>query len=115
MALRSRSPRRRANGDEGSGDVQLVGEHPGYSRAPAPRQSISARIVHRPDGLAVVVSLDIMDGEPTIDLRLWRRGRAGVHPTARGFRLGLDQAHELSRALIDVIAADATGFDRAPE
>lgn len=115
MSLKARSPRRRANGDEGSGAVQLAGEHRPDTARPSARQIVSGRIIPRRDGLAVIVQLEVIDGEPTIDLRLWRRGRAGVHPTARGFRLGLGQAHELSAALLDVIAADSTGFDHAPD
>ncbi len=113
MPHRTRSPRRRAKGDEGSGCVQLAGEHRPDIPLASPRQTACFRIVHRRDGLAVIVQLELIDGEPTIDLRLWRRDRSGVRPTVRGFRLGLDQANELTRALQDVIAADATGFDPA--
>lgn len=114
MASRARSPRRRANGGEGFKGVQLGGEPPKHIRPRAHHQTVSSRIVHRPDGLAVVVSLDLIDGEPTIDLRLYRRGASGTAPTARGFRLGLNQAEELERALSDVIAA-ATGYAHVPE
>lgn len=114
MPPTAKSPRRRANGDEGSKGVQLGGEHTRHSRLQPHHQTVAGRIVHRPDGLAVVVSLDLIDGEPTIDLRLHRRGASGIAPTARGFRLSLDQADELERALSEIIAA-ATGHAHVPD
>lgn len=76
---------------------------------------MSGRIIHRADRLAVLVQLQELDGAMTVDVRLHRRGASGIKPTSRGFRLAIDQAHELATALLDVIAADATGPDHAPD
>jgi len=115
MTSKQQSPRRRANGGEGSEKVQLGGEPRKYSRPRGRHQTVAGRAVHRPDGLAVLVQLQELDGEMTVDVRLHRRGPSGISPTSRGFRLATDRAHELATALLDVIAADATGPDHAPD
>lgn len=114
MPPKAKSPRRRANGGEGSIGVQPGGEPSKHSRPRAHHQTVSGRIVHRPDGLSLIVQLQELDGTMTVDVRLHRRGASGIAPTARGFRLGLVEAEALERALSEIIAA-ATGHADVPD